>query len=208
VTEAASDDFAAKAGDAGCAGNEAETVLTRDRRLLREAQHGDTSKLLELLMNYRGYLFYLCGARGVVAEDDQDEVFQEVALALLEMLQKLSIKQSFGGLLAAVVRTVIRKYRGAMRRRGEELQDQGAVVTPGPPERAGRRELDQILLECVESLSLREARIIEGRVFEHLGYGDLSATLKIRLYTVHQIWRRTLVKLRTCFEKKGVNLEP
>ncbi len=200
---AAGDPSGTAPGDGSASGRESP-LLARDRQWVREARAGNRARLLDLVNAYKRYFLYLCSRFQVHAAEAKEELLQEVFLKLLESLDTLEIRSSFGGLLFGLVRTAVRQRM--KHRPGRELTESLTAHGPTPADVANRNEIRQALLQCAGTLRTREARLFEARFFEGIPPSDLAAELGVTLRNLYVMWHRTLARLRRCLEGKGVSI--
>ncbi len=178
--------------------------LERDLQWLREAKEGNLNRLQDLVMAYWKSIRYVAWKYGIRSENDLEEIYQDLIIRLLEKLQKLQIKSSFGGYLSSMLRTIIRE-----RRRGPqitEIEDRFNTSEPGPQKMLELNEIRQAVVDCKGTLNEREARAFEARFFEEIPYSDLAKEFAVTSNNLYVILHRALEKMRSCLESKGVSL--
>ncbi|MEM7166880.1 MAG: sigma-70 family RNA polymerase sigma factor [Planctomycetota bacterium] len=178
----------------------ATNVVERDRALLRAWRNGDRDSGDRLLAHYYRYFLSLCWQRGVVREDDQLDVFQEVVVRLMKVLPGLRLQTSFAGYLRLVVRTAIRSCRA---RWPEAVAEDLDIAVEAPAAAVEQREILLAIDDCSQLLDEREGHVFQMRMHEEKSFAELGSELGVSVGNLHVIYHRARQKLRQCLERKG-----
>lgn len=180
-----------------------------DELLVKECLSGSQAAWSELIDKYKNLIFSI-PVKQHFSPDDASEIFQAVALTLLQELPQLREPRA---LAAWLIRLTVRKcIRWKNERRlfvDAEIDDESLTETENLPEGLlGEIEREQILREAIAGASPECSRLIDLLFFSDppLRYDEAAEALGFAKGSIGATRMRCLEKLRSSLEKKGFRL--
>jgi RNA polymerase sigma factor (sigma-70 family) len=178
-----------------------------DATLVRRCLDGDREAWDRLVDRYRRLIYSIPLAMGASA-DDADDVFQVVALALLENLEGLRRAESLAAWLATTARRETWR-RGRAKRRFEPLseghEETQPDLSPGVEDDLHRIQCQHALTLALESLDELCTQLLRMLFVEDPKpeYEEISARLGRPVGSLGPTRRRCLDKLRRGYHRHG-----
>lgn len=180
-----------------------------DEVLVKECLAGAESAWSELIDKYKNLIFSIPIKQGF-PQDDATEIFQAVALTLLQELAKLREPRA---LAAWLIRLTVHKcIRWKNERRlfvDAEIDEDSRIETENLPDGLlGEIQREQIVREAVQEASPECKRLIDLLFFldPPLRYDEAAQALGFAKGSIGATRLRCLEKLRSSLEKKGFRL--
>lgn len=172
-------------------------VHARDIRLLRLWAEGDKDSGLELVGFYRGFIYSICKKYGITAEDDFNEVYQNLFTALLERLPELPtlVRKSFAGFLAWRMKKAILDHWKITRSEQSEIED------PSVKSHEEAIEKFEIISRCRDKLPPVEKLIFDLRFSQEMTNKEIAKQLNRKAEAVGQRVFQLCKKMRTCLNR-------
>ena len=176
-----------------------------DEQLIADCLEGNERAWAALIDRYK-QLIYSAPLRYRMSPEDAGDIFQSVCLELYNSLPRLREQGALRGWLATVAAHQCFHWK----RRGRRIEAVNPDLDPEdglsqPSEVIEQMQREQILRECVESLSPRCRQMVHMLFFEDppLPYAEVAKRLGLATGSIGFIRGRCLEKLRRKLEEAG-----
>lgn len=127
-----------------------------------------------------------------------EDVVQEAFVRILRRQGRLGDTDALDGYVTRTVRNIAFNHlrRGRVARVVQSKLEHSADLLVQPPDAGLRLDADQ-LSTALKALPAEQREVVHLRVFEGLGFSEISSRTQVPLGTVHSRFRYALARLRT-----------
>ena len=190
------------------------------RELIEKAKNGDVSATEELIEICYPKIF--AAARLIAGnKDDAEDITQEVFIKLFNNISNLKKVDAFGSWIRIITINECRVFFRKNNKKSDSFDDDTELmnklntdefgcISEVPHENMDQNENDRLLLEVINSLPEKYARILILRYYGDMSYQEIADVLEISIGTVKSRLNSAKLKLKSeifLYEKKhGITL--
>lgn len=181
----------------------------KEQRLAAALKKGRQSALAEIIDGYAGYVCAVIRnfSRGAFAEDEIDEICNDVFFNLWEHREGLNVELGLKSYLSAISRNAVKNRFRSAKPPPEDIEGLDIAADISVEYKAELNELMRVLDELIKALSDEDREIFMRFYFYGQKSSEIALITNTAEGTVRSRLSRTRAKLREELRNRGVDYE-
>lgn len=182
---------------------------TKEQRLAAALKKGDTAALAKIIDGYAGYVCAVIRnfSRGVLSEEDIDEICGDVFFGLWEHREGLDIELGLKAYLSAIARNAVKNRFRSAKPPTVDIEELELADDFSVEHRAELNELMRELDSLIKALSDEDREIFMRFYFYGQKSSEIALIMDTAEGTVRSRLSRTRAKLREELRNRGFDYE-